>query len=74
MANRFAFDKRMLIITALEEGASIRSLERMTGIHRDTNMRLGVRVGQGCGRVLDHVMRDLLCERIQVDEIWGVVG
>jgi hypothetical protein len=41
-------DKQIAVISALAGGSSIRSIERMTGIHRDTIMRLGVRVGQGC--------------------------
>jgi len=36
------------IIAALTEGCSIRSVERLTGVHRDTIMRLGVKVGEGC--------------------------
>ena len=46
----------------------------MTGIHRDTIMRLGVRIGQGCGRLLDERMRNLDCNRIELDEIWGFIG
>ena len=46
----------------------------MTGIHRDTIMRLGVRVGEGCARVMDQTMRGLHCEQIEVDELWGYVG
>ena len=41
------------------EGNSIRSIERMTGIHRDTIMRLGVRMGEGCKRIMDEKMRNL---------------
>jgi hypothetical protein len=33
----------------------------MTGVHRDTNMRLGVRVGKGCQTLLDHRIRELFC-------------
>ena len=46
----------------------------MTGIHRDTIMRLGVRVGQGCAGLLDQKMRKLDCNRIELDEIWGFIG
>lgn len=74
MANALNKDKRIQVITSLAEGSSIRSIERMTGIHRDTIMRLGVRVGQGCTRVMDAAMRDLPCERLELDEIWGFVG
>jgi transposase-like protein len=67
-------EKQITIIAALSEGSSIRSIERMTGVHRDTIMRLGVRIGQGCTRVMDEKMRDLSCTDIQLDEIWGFVG
>ena len=56
------------------EGNSIRSVERMTGIHRDTIMRLMVRVGNGCSILMDSMMRDLTCERLQLDELWAFVG
>ena len=74
MANQLPKDKQIAITAALAEGSSIRSIERMTGIHRDTIMRLGVRVGQGCAKLLDEKMRGLDCKSIQVDEIWGFVG
>lgn len=56
------------------EGNSIRSIERMTVVHRDTIMRLGVRMGQGCADILDNKMRVLDCQNIQVDEMWGFIG
>lgn len=74
MANVLKREKQEMVISALVEGNSIRSVERMTGVHRDTIMRLMVRVGEGCRWLMDTEMRDLPCERIQVDEIWGFVG
>ena len=74
MANILSTDKQILVIGALAEGSSIRSIERMTGIHRDTVMRLGVRVGQGCAGLLDAKMRDLPCRYLQFDEVWGFIG
>ena len=47
MANVLNKDKQILVISALAEGTSIRSIERITGVHRDTIMRLGIRVGKG---------------------------
>ena len=72
--NILPIEKQTVAISALAEGASIRSVERMTGIHRDTIMRLGVRVGEACAGLLDHKMRGLHCEKIEVDEIWGYIG
>jgi IS1 family transposase len=74
MANVLNPDKQIAVIGALAEGSSIRSIERITGVHRDTIMRLGVKVGQGCAKLLDSSMRDLPCNRLEMDEIWGFVG
>lgn len=74
MANVLNIDKKIAVIGALTEGSSIRSIERITGVHRDTIMRLGVRVGQGCTALMDAKMRNLPCRRLEMDEIWGFVG
>lgn len=37
-------------------------------------MRLGVRVGEGCQRLLDRMMRGLDSENIEIDELWGFIG
>ena len=72
--NHLSKDKQIAITAALAEGNSIRSIERMTGVLRDPIMRLGVRVGQGCARLLDAKMRGLDRRRIELDEIWGFIG
>lgn len=74
MSYNLSPEKKALAVSMLAEGNSIRSIERMTGIHRDTIMRLGVRVGEGCARILDERMRSLSCRQIEVDEIWGFIG
>jgi IS1 family transposase len=74
MANILNTDKQIAIIASLAEGSSIRSIERMTGVHRDTIMRLGVKVGQACTALMDGTMRNLPCNRLEMDEIWGYIG
>jgi IS1 family transposase len=74
MANVLAPAKKAAVIRALVEGCSVRSVERMTGVHRDTIIRLMVQVGQACERLLDAQMFDLDCHEIEVDEIWGYVA
>jgi len=74
MANVLGTEKQTAIIAALAEGSSIRSIERITGVHRDTIMRLGVKVGHGCATLMDTAMRNLPCNRLEMDEIWGFVG
>jgi len=72
--NKLSVSKQTQAVNALVEGCSIRSTERMTGIHRDTIMRLMGSVGQACERIMDEKMRDLPCKHIQLDEIWCYVG
>jgi IS1 family transposase len=72
--NILSAEKQTTIIAALVEGCSIRAVERLTGVHRDTIMRLGVRMGEGCLRLHSAMMRDLQVNRIELDEIWGFVG
>ena len=74
MANVLSTDKKIAVVGALAEGSSIRSIERITGVHRDTIMRLGVTVGQGCTALMDEKMRNLSCNRLEMDEIWGFIG
>ena len=71
--NRLPLARQAQILSCLVEGNSIRSTERMTNTHRDTIMRLMVSIGNGCARLMDAEMRDLNCERVQVDEIWTYV-
>jgi IS1 family transposase len=74
MANNLPFDRQVEIISALTEGVSIRATERLTGVHRDTIMRLGVRVGVGCDRLHNTIMRGLRVRRLELDEAWSFVG
>jgi IS1 family transposase len=72
--NRVPLSRRVQIINCLVEGNSTRSMERMTGTHRDTICRLLVEAGEGCAALMDEQMRELRCRRIEVDEIWAYVG
>ena len=67
-------DAQAQVIRLLVEGTSIRSIERITGVHRDTIMRLGVRVGMNCERLHAEHMRGFHSRHVQADEIWSFVG
>jgi IS1 family transposase len=67
-------ETQVRIISALTEGCSIRATERLTGAHRDTVMRFSVRVGEGCERLHDRMMRDLQVATIECDEQWDYIG
>src|SRR5579872_4821444 len=74
MANMLSTDRQIAVLSALVEGCSVRSTERMTGVHRDTILRLMVRVGNGCANLLDDTMRDLTCSRLELDELWSFIA
>jgi IS1 family transposase len=67
-------DKQIQVISALTEGMSIRAVERLTGIHRDTIMRLGARVGRGCAELHDRMFVGIRTGRLELDELWAYVG
>lgn len=72
--NHLSIEKQIAAVAALTEGMSIRATERLTGAHRDTIMRLGVRVGQGCARLHDALMHGLQISALELDELWAYVG
>ena len=72
--NCLSQDRKIQVLSCLVEGNSIRSTERMTGIHRDTIMRLANKTGFDCMRLLDEKIKDLTVRQIQVDELWSFVG
>ena len=72
--NTLPNDKKALILSLLSEGNLIRSIERMTGVHRDTIMRLTVSVGEKCAKFLDQNMNNLRVSQLHVDEVWSYVG
>ena len=72
--NQLSIEKQIMIASLLVEGNSIRSIERITGTHRDTIMRLGITLGEKAQDILDKKMKNLNCKNIQADEIWCFVG
>jgi hypothetical protein len=67
-------EKKLAVISALTEGCSIRSIVRMTGVHKKTIMKLLVEVGSRCQRMMDERMRGLRFDAVECDEIWTFVG
>ncbi len=73
MANFLKLERQKMILHALLEGNSIRSTERLTGVHRDTICRLLVNFGQKCKEYMDSRLRGLTLRHVEVDEIWTFV-
>lgn len=71
--NKLDRKTRAQILTLLCEGMSIRAVTRMLGVGKNTVARLLVDAGVACAAYQDRVLRNLPCERVQVDEIWSFV-
>lgn len=62
------------VIRLLVEGNSIRSVERITGMHRDSIIRLLVLVGERCEKILAKRVNGVAARDVECDEMWGFVG
>jgi IS1 family transposase len=69
--NRLTQEKQRQVIAALVEGNSIRATVRMTGVAKNTIVKLLSDVGKACAEYQDKVFRNLTCKTIQADEIWS---
>src|SRR2546426_399566 len=72
--NALNIEQKSLILSLLSEGNSIRSIERMSGVHRDTITRLMVAAGEQCHKFMDSRMINLRVNYLQCDEIYCYVG
>jgi IS1 family transposase len=71
--NRMDTARRAQVIRCLIEGNSINSTVRMTGVAKNTVLKLLVEIGDACAEYLDGAMRNLPCQRLQADEAWAFV-
>ncbi len=72
--NVLSMEQKTAILQALVEGCSIRSVERMTGHHRDTIMRLLVHAGLKAKQTMNTLIRNIPLNYLQIDELWTFVG
>lgn len=66
-------DKAVLTLQLLIEGASVPSAERITGLHRDTILRLLVKAGEKCEKLMAREIVNVPVKDVQCDQTWGVV-
>lgn len=70
---RLAPDRAITALQLLLEGMSVRSVERVTNIHRDTILKLLVLAGGRCQQLMRERIQNLNVTDVQADEIWGYV-
>jgi len=65
---------RAKVINCLIEGCSIRATVRMTGVSKNTIVKLLADIGCACAAYHNRYVRNLKVRRLQADEIWCFVG
>ncbi|HXZ12497.1 MAG TPA: IS1 family transposase [Candidatus Sulfotelmatobacter sp.] len=68
--NRLTREKQAQVVAALVEGTSVNATVRMTGVAKNTILKLLADLGNACIEYQDKALRNLTCKRIQCDEIW----
>ena len=72
--NRLPTEKRIQIIAALLEGNSLRAAGRLADVSYNTVCKLFVEAALACADYQDRTLRNLKCQRLQLDEVWSFVG
>ncbi len=72
--NRLTIQDRARILTVLAEGTGINAACRVTGVSKNTVLKLLADTGRACALYQDRAMRSLTITKVQVDEIWSFVG
>ena len=70
---RLPLDKAESVLKLLLEGLSVRSVERITEVHRDTILKLLVLAGDRCQTLMVDKVCNLNVNDVEMDEIWGFV-
>ncbi|MEA2205187.1 MAG: hypothetical protein QOE77_1963 [Blastocatellia bacterium] len=71
---RISLDRAEMCLKLMLEGMSIRSIQRITGLHQETILNLLVLAGEKCDRLLKSKIKGVAVKDVEADEIWGFVG
>lgn len=69
--NKLSRERRAQILGMMVEGNSIRAIVRMTGVSKNTVVKLLEDAGDACLDYHDRYVRGVASQRVQCDEIWS---
>jgi transposase-like protein/IS1 family transposase len=61
------------VLKLLVEGCSINTIERVTGVHHGTIVKILTVAGERCEKIMGKLIVNILVKDVQCDEIWGYV-
>jgi IS1 family transposase len=68
--NKLNREKKAQVISAMVEGVGVNAISRMTGVCKNSILRILAEVGRACAEYQDERLVNLKCARLQVDECW----
>lgn len=68
--NKLNQERQVQVVKALVEGNGINGIVRMTGVAKNTVLKLLADLGSACLKYQDEKMHDLKLSQLQCDEIW----
>jgi IS1 family transposase len=71
--NKLPSERRTQIIGMMAEGVSIHAICRMTGVSKNTVVKLLRDAGEAFSAYMDAELRNLSCKRLQLDKLWSFV-
>lgn len=68
---RISLDKAETCLKLMLEGMSIRSIQRVTGMHQETILDLLVLAGERCEKLMRERIKGIAVKDVEADELWG---
>jgi transposase-like protein/IS1 family transposase len=71
---RIPLERAEMCLQLSLEGMSIRSIQRITGLHQETILNLLVLAGDKCRQLMKDRIKGVAVKDVEADEMWGFVG
>jgi transposase-like protein/IS1 family transposase len=70
---RIPLERAEMCLQLLLAGMSVRSIQRVTGLHQETILNLLVLAGEKCERLMNNRIKGVAVKDVEADEIWCFV-
>src|SRR6267143_449540 len=67
-------DKAEMVLSLLLEGNSVSIIQRVTGVHHGTILKLLVQAGEKCEKIMADKVRNVEVRDVECDELWAFIA
>jgi hypothetical protein len=71
--NVLSLERRAAVVSDLTDCGSVRATSRQTGVHKTTILSLILKLGEGCQRLHNRMVRGLHVGRVEADEMHAYI-